>query len=57
LLPVVSFVEGALYDHTLGRAFTAGSYACHPPGMPHGRWTTQNDVTMPVVTCPEAGPL
>ncbi|MER5405761.1 cupin domain-containing protein [Streptomyces sp. NPDC002769] len=51
----VHLLEGALHDLTLGATFTAGMYACRPPGMPHGPWTSQEGVTMLVITYPEAG--
>ncbi len=31
-------LEGSLTDLRLGQTFTAGMYACRPPGMPHGPW-------------------
>jgi hypothetical protein len=31
-------LEGSLTDLRLGETFTAGMYACRPPGMPHGPW-------------------
>jgi ChrR Cupin-like domain len=31
-------VEGAITDLTLDKTFTAGMYACRPPGMAHGPW-------------------
>lgn len=34
----VYIVEGSFTDLTLGKTFTAGMYACRPPGMPHGPW-------------------
>ncbi len=34
----VYILEGAIYDITLGQNFTAGMYACRPPGMKHGPW-------------------
>jgi hypothetical protein len=34
----VWILEGAIFDITLGQNFTAGMYACRPPGMPHGPW-------------------
>jgi hypothetical protein len=34
----VYILEGSLHDLTLGQTFTAGMYACRPPGMPHGPW-------------------
>jgi hypothetical protein len=36
----VYILEGSLTDTRLGETFTAGMYACRPPGMPHGPWTT-----------------
>ncbi|HEU5320014.1 MAG TPA: cupin domain-containing protein [Methylomirabilota bacterium] len=32
----VWILSGAIVDVGLGRTFTAGMYACRPPGMPHG---------------------
>jgi len=32
----VLIVEGSLEDLGLGRTFSAGMYACRPPGMRHG---------------------
>jgi len=32
----VFIVEGSLEDLGLGRTFSAGMYACRPPGMRHG---------------------
>ncbi|MEX1141081.1 MAG: cupin domain-containing protein [Thermoleophilaceae bacterium] len=34
----VYILEGAIHDIQLGRTFTAGMYACRPPGMEHGPW-------------------
>lgn len=34
----VYILEGSLTDLRLGQTFTAGMYACRPPGMPHGPW-------------------
>lgn len=34
----VWIIEGSIYDITLQQNFTAGMYACRPPGMPHGPW-------------------
>jgi len=34
----VYIVEGDMVDLSLGRTFSAGFYACRPPGMPHGPW-------------------
>ncbi|MGW4736266.1 cupin domain-containing protein [Streptomyces shenzhenensis] len=49
----VYLLDGAMHDLTLDRTFTAGMYACRPPGMPHGPWTSQNGVTMLVLTYPD----
>lgn len=35
----VWIVSGAITDLRLGQTFTAGMYACRPPGMAHGPWT------------------
>jgi hypothetical protein len=34
----VYIVQGSLRDLTLGETFRQGTYACRPPGMPHGPW-------------------
>ena len=34
----VWILEGSLHDIRLDQTFTAGMYACRPPGMPHGPW-------------------
>lgn len=34
-------VSGAITDLTLGKTFTAGMYACRPPGMKHGPWVSE----------------
>jgi len=31
-------VSGAIHDLGMDRTFSAGMYACRPPGMPHGPW-------------------
>jgi hypothetical protein len=36
----VYILEGYLHDLTLDEVFPAGTYACRPPGMPHGPWKT-----------------
>ncbi|WP_330281313.1 cupin domain-containing protein [Streptomyces sp. NBC_00588] len=48
----VYLVEGTLHDLTLNQTFTTGMYACRPPDMPHGPWTTETGVTMLVITYP-----
>jgi hypothetical protein len=41
----VFILEGSFTDLTLGETFTAGMYACRPPGMPHGPWLSEEGVT------------
>jgi hypothetical protein len=36
----VFIVQGEIHDLRLGQTFTAGMYACRPPGMEHGPWTS-----------------
>jgi hypothetical protein len=36
----VYILEGSIHDLELHQTFTAGMYACRPPGMRHGPWTT-----------------
>ena len=36
----VYILEGYLHDLTLDQKFPAGTFACRPPGMPHGPWRT-----------------
>ncbi|MDP8958158.1 MAG: cupin domain-containing protein [Actinomycetota bacterium] len=38
----IYIIEGSLHDLSLGQTFTAGMYACRPPGMEHGPWRTQD---------------
>jgi hypothetical protein len=38
----VYILSGDLHDFTFGKTFHAGDYACRPPGMPHGPWTSEN---------------
>lgn len=42
----VYILDGDLTDLNLGATFTAGMYACRPPGMRHGPWRTEQGVTM-----------
>ena len=35
----VYILEGAIHDLRLEQTFSAGQYACRPPGMKHGPWT------------------
>lgn len=36
----VYILEGSFHDVTLNKTFTAGMFACRPPGMAHGPWTS-----------------
>jgi len=36
----VYILEGAIHDLRLKQTFSAGMYACRPPGMPHGPWVS-----------------
>ena len=38
----VFILRGEIHDLRLGETFTAGMYACRPPGMEHGPWTSPN---------------
>ena len=40
----VYILEGSFTDVTLNQTFSAGMYACRPPGMPHGPWRTDEGV-------------
>ena len=41
----VYILEGSMYDIVLEQNFTAGMYACRPPGMKHGPWKTREGCT------------
>src|SRR5207249_8957555 len=41
----VYILEGSISDISLGKKFTAGMYACRPPGMKHGPWKTEEGCT------------
>jgi len=38
----VYILEGSFTDLELQQTFTAGMYACRPPGMKHGPWTSED---------------
>lgn len=42
----VLILSGSIYDVRLGQTFAAGCYACRPPGMVHGPWTTAEGCVM-----------
>lgn len=56
----VYVLSGELHDLTLDEVFTAGMYACRPPGMRHGPWrSTPGCVTFEVrypLPAPQAAP-
>lgn len=52
----VYILEGTLTDLSLGQTFTAGMYACRPPGMPHGPWTSESGCVTFEVRYLQAGP-
>jgi hypothetical protein len=37
----VYILSGSFTDLELGETFTAGMYACRPPGMKHGPWMSE----------------
>lgn len=41
----VYILEGSFHDLELDQTFTAGQYACRPPGMRHGPWRSENGCT------------
>ncbi|WP_031469302.1 cupin domain-containing protein [Sciscionella sediminilitoris] len=41
----VYILEGSFTDLELNQTFTAGMYACRPPGMRHGPWRSEEGVT------------
>ncbi|TNC26508.1 cupin domain-containing protein [Amycolatopsis alkalitolerans] len=41
----VYILEGSFTDTRLGKTFSAGDYACRPPGMAHGPWTSTEGCT------------
>ena len=42
----IFILQGELTDLRLGANFTAGMYACRPPGMPHGPWRSAQGALM-----------
>ena len=42
----VLILSGSMHDLGLQQTFSAGSYACRPPGMVHGPWTTAEGCVM-----------
>ncbi|MBO0878517.1 MAG: cupin domain-containing protein, partial [Pseudonocardia sp.] len=41
----VYILEGSMTDLRLGETFSAGRYACRPPGMEHGPWRSEEGCT------------
>ena len=52
----VMLLSGELTDVTLGKTFTAGMYACRPPGMRHGPYLSVAGCSMLVVVRPSPEP-
>ncbi|HBH58343.1 MAG TPA: hypothetical protein DEQ49_00950, partial [Arthrobacter bacterium] len=42
----VMILSGELTDLRLGQTFTAGMYACRPPGMKHGPYRSESGCSM-----------
>ena len=42
----VLILSGSLHDLGLDETFRTGCYACRPPGMVHGPWTTAEGCVM-----------
>jgi hypothetical protein len=42
----VLILAGSMRDLTLDETFSAGDYACRPPGMVHGPWATEEGCEM-----------
>jgi hypothetical protein len=42
----VLILSGSLHDLRLRQTFGVGYYACRPPGMVHGPWTTSDGCVM-----------
>ncbi|USQ77813.1 cupin domain-containing protein [Ornithinimicrobium cryptoxanthini] len=41
----VYILDGSIRDIRIDKTFTAGMYACRPPGMPHGPWVSEDGCT------------
>ncbi|MCP9001539.1 cupin domain-containing protein [Pseudarthrobacter sp. RMG13] len=52
----VMLLSGELTDVTLGKTFSAGMYACRPPGMRHGPYVSGAGCSMLVVVRPSPEP-
>jgi hypothetical protein len=42
----VLILDGGMHDVTLERTFGAGDYACRPPAMVRGPWTSEQGCVM-----------
>lgn len=51
----VFIVSGSFTDLSLDETFTAGMYACRPPGMPHGPWRSDEGCLLFEVRYPARG--
>lgn len=52
----VMILSGELTDVALGRTFSAGMYACRPPGMVHGPYRSDTGCEMLVINRQEPLP-
>lgn len=51
----VYILSGSLHDMALDQTFPAGTYACRPPGMPHGPWVSEEGCVTFEVRYPACG--
>lgn len=42
----VYIIRGSIHDLVLDETFSAGMYACRPPGMRHGPWRSEDGSLM-----------
>lgn len=52
----VYILEGSIHDLELEQTFSAGMYACRPPGMRHGPWRSDEGCLTFEVRYPDGGP-
>ncbi|MGB9112948.1 MAG: cupin domain-containing protein [Acidimicrobiales bacterium] len=49
----IYILSGEITDIRLGLSFSAGNYACRPPGMEHGPWRSENGALLFEVRYPD----
>jgi hypothetical protein len=42
----IYILSGQITDIRLGQSFSAGEYACRPPGMAHGPWKSETGAVL-----------